>query len=47
VSMFRHIEVQSILDKEKPPWIKFKPSIFFDEAKCGPLHMLYCMVFFL
>ena len=25
---------------------KIEPSIFFNEAKCGPLHMLYCMVFF-
>ena len=43
MSTFRHSGVQSIL---KPPWNKTKPSIFLDEAKCDPLHMLYYMNFF-
>jgi hypothetical protein len=42
-----HYGVQSILNEEKPSWNKIEPSIFFDEAKCGPLHMLYCMVIFI
>ena len=40
VSTFEHNGDQSILNKETPPWNKIEPSIFFDEAKCGPLHML-------
>ena len=34
-----------MLNGEKPSWNKIELSIFFDEVKCGPLHMLYCMVF--
>ena len=45
--MFKHNGVQSILNKEKFLWNKIEPSILFDEAKCGPFHMLYCMVLFL
>ena len=45
--MFKHNGVQNILNEEKPSWTKIEPAIFFDEAKCGPLHMLYCMVFFM
>ena len=47
MSMFKHNGVQSIPNEEKPSWNKIMPSIFFDEAKCGPLHMLCCMVFVL
>ena len=44
MSTFEHNGVQSILNEEKPPWNKIEPSIFFDEANYGPLHMLYCMI---
>ena len=47
MSIFKHNGVQSILNEEKPSWNKIEPSIFFDEEKCGPLHMLYCKVVFL
>ena len=45
--MFKHNGVQSILNEEKPSWNKIEPSIFFDESKCGPLHMLCCIIIFL
>ena len=35
--MFKHNGVQNILNEQKHLWNKFKPSIFFDEAKYGPL----------
>ena len=38
--MFERNGVHNILNEEKPPWNKIVPSIFSDEAKCGPLHML-------
>jgi hypothetical protein len=47
VSTFKHTGVQSILNEENPSWNKIEPFIFFDEANCGPLHMLYYMVLFL
>ena len=42
--MFEHNGVQSILNEEKSSYNKIEPSIFFDEANCGSLHMLYCMI---
>ncbi len=46
VSTLSLMEFKGIVNEEKPPWNKIEPSIFFDEAKCGPLHMLYCIVMF-
>ena len=46
MSTFIHNGVQSTLNEEKPPWNNIEPSIFFDEAKCGLLLMLYCIIVF-
>ena len=46
VSTFKHNGVSSILNEEKPLWNRIEPCIFFDEAKCGPLNMLYCIIYF-
>ena len=47
VSTFKHNEIQNNFSEEYPSQNKIETSIFFDERKCGSLHMLSCMLHFL